>query len=200
MQPENTEINQSTPYQPTPPTTSNKGKNIITLFLLIFFWPVGVILMWLWTKWPLWLKIILTFLPFVLGIALIVMAGILLAVNPSQKISAARNAKRASDISMISSAISLYHSEYSNTYPPAILNATTPLEIGSGSNKADICPFLVPYYVLTLPMDPALGKTSANTNCASYSLGYSLTYNPLTQEVTISAPKAESGAIISTTR
>lgn len=35
---------------------------IITILLLLFFFPLGLFLMWFWTHWPKWLKIILTIL------------------------------------------------------------------------------------------------------------------------------------------
>lgn len=40
----------------------NFVKNIIVIILLIFFYPVGLILMWFWTKWPKWFKLSLTIL------------------------------------------------------------------------------------------------------------------------------------------
>lgn len=40
----------------------NFVKNIIVIILLIFFYPVGLISMWFWTKWPKWLKLSVTIL------------------------------------------------------------------------------------------------------------------------------------------
>ena len=60
--------------KPTPAkSTSNDelsydAKTIITIVLLIGFYPVGLVLMYLWMRWPVWLKVLLTLplVPFVL--------------------------------------------------------------------------------------------------------------------------------------
>lgn len=46
-------------------STSSEGlsedtKNIIVVLLLLFFWPAGVVLMWLWTQWPQWVKVLIS--------------------------------------------------------------------------------------------------------------------------------------------
>lgn len=47
---------------------SYETRTLITIILLLFIYPVGLILMWWWMKnWPLWLKIIIT-IPLVLGV------------------------------------------------------------------------------------------------------------------------------------
>ncbi len=35
-------------------------KNTVVVLLLVFFMPLGLALMWQWTKWPYWLKLIIT--------------------------------------------------------------------------------------------------------------------------------------------
>ena len=35
-------------------------KTIVTILLLIFFNFIGIIVMWVWTKWPLWLKLLIS--------------------------------------------------------------------------------------------------------------------------------------------
>lgn len=47
--------------------TKNQGpsedtKMIVTVLLLLFAMPVGVIVMWFWTDWPQWAKIVITLL------------------------------------------------------------------------------------------------------------------------------------------
>lgn len=39
---------------------SEETKLIVTILLLALAYPVGVLLMWLWTSWPKWLKFIVT--------------------------------------------------------------------------------------------------------------------------------------------
>lgn len=42
---------------------SQDTKMIIVILLLVFFMPVGIILMWLWMTWPKWVKILITLIP-----------------------------------------------------------------------------------------------------------------------------------------
>lgn len=54
-------------------SVSESLKGIITLFLLVVAFPVGVLLMWKWVKWNIFVKIALTFLP--LTILLLILLG-----------------------------------------------------------------------------------------------------------------------------
>lgn len=64
--------------------TSEDTKTIVTVLLLIFIYPIGVIVMWFWTKWPLWLKILLSVLalPIILVVIGFIAATVLVASNP----------------------------------------------------------------------------------------------------------------------
>lgn len=42
-------------------------KTIITLLLLLFFYPLGLIFMWVWMQWKVWLKLLVT-LPLILTV------------------------------------------------------------------------------------------------------------------------------------
>jgi len=66
---------------------SEDTKTIVTVLLLIFFMPVGFILMWFWTKWKVWVKLLVTllFTPVFLFLAGIVAAATLLTVNPGEQ-------------------------------------------------------------------------------------------------------------------
>lgn len=66
-------------------------KSIVTILLLLFFFPLGVILMWFLTKWPVWLKLIIT-IPVTLAIIGILAVAILAAVNPKAQIQKANEA------------------------------------------------------------------------------------------------------------
>lgn len=50
---------------------ANDNKTTITLLLLIFVYPLGLIVMWFLPKWPVWVKILVS-LPIILFIILIV--------------------------------------------------------------------------------------------------------------------------------
>jgi hypothetical protein len=68
-----------TPHQQT--AMSNDTKTIITILLLLFIYPIGLIMAWFWTKWHLWVKIAVT-LPVVLLISLFALT--IVAINPSK--------------------------------------------------------------------------------------------------------------------
>jgi hypothetical protein len=53
---------------------SNDTKTIITVLCLFLFYPLGLILTWVWMRWPKWLKVIIT-LPLLMAAL-----GILLAL------------------------------------------------------------------------------------------------------------------------
>lgn len=72
---------------------STDTKTIITILLLIFIYPVGLILMWFWTSWKRWVKILVS-LPVILLIFLPFLVGILLAaINPPAQIKKANCVK-----------------------------------------------------------------------------------------------------------
>ena len=61
-------------------TETSTDYTVVVVILLLFFWPAGVILMWMWmAQWPAWVKIfittfciLLTIVPFILLLSLIV--------------------------------------------------------------------------------------------------------------------------------
>lgn len=62
---------------------SGDTKTIITIVLLLFVWPVGLILMWLWMKWPIWLKVFLTIIPFIIVIFILFILGTIFVQIPA---------------------------------------------------------------------------------------------------------------------
>lgn len=48
--------------------TSEDTKTIVTVLLLIFFFPIGLILMWLWPAWSKKVKVIITAIGFVVPV------------------------------------------------------------------------------------------------------------------------------------
>ena len=41
-------------------STTESTKNIITLLVLLLAYPIGIIVMWYWTKWEKWVKWLVT--------------------------------------------------------------------------------------------------------------------------------------------
>ncbi len=46
---------------------SYETQTILVVLLLFLFYPVGIILMWLWMKWPMWVKLLIM-LPILCGL------------------------------------------------------------------------------------------------------------------------------------
>lgn len=65
--------------------TSEDTKTLVTVLLLIFFYPAGVILMWVWTKWKMWVKALITALgclPIIFFFFFMIFAAVLAIGNP----------------------------------------------------------------------------------------------------------------------
>jgi hypothetical protein len=65
---------------------SNDTKTIVTVLLLIFAYPVGVIVMWAWPKWVVWVKFLVS-LPivivlFAISFAIVMFSGLLIQKEP----------------------------------------------------------------------------------------------------------------------
>ena len=69
------------PQKITQSGTSNDTKTLVTVLLLIFLYPIGVIVMMLWTSWKLWVKMIVA-APIVLLIVGLLAALLLGLSNP----------------------------------------------------------------------------------------------------------------------
>ncbi len=72
---------------------SENNKAIVTVILLVFVYPVGLLLMWFWTKWPRWAKIIIS-LPLFLAILGILAVALLATINPVKQLNQAKCAQQ----------------------------------------------------------------------------------------------------------
>jgi len=73
----------NSPAQSNPDDT----KTIVTVVLLFFFFPVGIVMMWVWTSWKKSIKVLITVLgclPFVIGIIIFVLAVMYGLMSPTQ--------------------------------------------------------------------------------------------------------------------
>jgi len=78
--------------------TQNQGisentKAIITAILLVFAYPIGLLLMWFWAKWPRWVKIVIS-LPLFLAILGILAVVLLATINPVKQLNQAKCAQQ----------------------------------------------------------------------------------------------------------
>ncbi len=72
---------------------SENNKTIITVILLVFVYPIGLLTMWLWTKWPRWAKIVIS-LPLFLAILSILATALLATINPVKQLNKAKCAQQ----------------------------------------------------------------------------------------------------------
>jgi len=60
---------------------SSETRTIVTVLLLIFIYPVGLVVMWVWAYWPKWLKWFIS-APVIIGIVAIILGFVLIATLP----------------------------------------------------------------------------------------------------------------------
>ena len=125
----------------------------------------------------------------VVAIIALLAASAFVAINPGKRVGNASDAKRWSDVTAIADAISHYAVDYNGTLPSAVNSAsagTTYLFAVAGDSvttakycdalggstyaKRDISSGLVSTYVPTMPLDPDITTTIANTSSTSYYL------------------------------
>jgi prepilin-type N-terminal cleavage/methylation domain-containing protein len=135
----------------------------------------------------------------VIGILAVLFTITLIAINPARQFAQANNTKRGSDTNAILNAIHQYAADNRGSLPAGI--GTTTANIAStGSN---ICAALVTRYLAALPVDPQTNNGTPVTDCAAvggYDTGYTVVSSATDNRVTVAAPDAELGAVISVTR
>lgn len=137
----------------------------------------------------------------VMVFAAVVVVGITL-MNPSGQLKLGRNSERNSHINSILNAVRQNIADNRSGFSCAagLLPTTTKrMASGAGTSTYNIAPCLVPVYMDRLPYDP--GTTTAYfTGVADYNSGYSILQSTSTGQITVSAPYAEAGKVISVTR
>ncbi|MCA9308337.1 MAG: type II secretion system protein [Patescibacteria group bacterium] len=135
----------------------------------------------------------------VIGILTVLLAIVLIAINPGRQFSQANNTKRRSDVNAILNAVHQYSADNQGDLSTinggsGTLPATATDVADSG---ADICDALVPTYIAELPTDPTDGTEFSS--CTTYSADYQISIGA-GNRITVSAPAAELGETISVTR
>ena len=179
--------------------TSDDTKTIVTVLLLIFLYPVGVIVMWFWTNWPKWVKILISLgvILFILVIFGLLASVVLVAINPVGMVHKANDTQRRSDVGEIIIAVNHYVTDHKGQLPPGLSSVGSVPEIIDSTGKgAEFCNALVPAYLSKLPVDP---KGGVYVDCNSYDTKYQVLVSPSGQ-ITISAPNAELSAPIAVTK
>lgn len=134
----------------------------------------------------------------VIGILAVLLAIVLIAINPARQFAQANNTQRASDVNAILNGVHQFMADNNGTTPAALTAS------GSGtiaSTDIDICDDLVPVYLAALPADPQTGDPIDEAGCAGvYATNYTITRSATNNRITVSAPGAELGQVISVTR
>ena len=115
----------------------------------------------------------------VIGILAVLLAIVLIAINPARQFKQANDTKRRSDVTAILNAIDQYGADNHGTLPGTITSTATNI------SKAgiDLCDSLVTQYIAALPTDPTtgtdgttVGKAVNKAACAAtYDTGYQVT-------------------------
>src|SRR6266513_373123 len=105
----------------------------------------------------------------VIGILAILLAIVLIAINPAKQFGQANDTKRSSDVNQILNAINQYMADNKGQVPanmPAAGAAAVNIKSGAVGNVGDICASLVTKYVAALPQDPS-SNNGTQLNCGA---------------------------------
>ncbi len=133
----------------------------------------------------------------VIGILGILLAIVLIAINPARQFAQANNTARRSDVTALLNAIHQYSADNKGKLPAGITGVVQ--EISNAG--AGICGLISPKYISALPVDPDDALSDPFVDCTAYDTGYTVVNTA--GRVTVSAPGAEAidgAVIISVTR
>jgi type IV pilus assembly protein PilA len=145
----------------------------------------------------------------VIGILGILLAIVLIAINPARQFKQANNTKRANDAATLLNAIHQYGADHKGVLP-ADMPAAADGDVEISAAGANICADIMPTYVASLAVDPTrdggAGEGVVITDCATanYTTGYLVSVDT-DGRVTVTADLTavdviEGGAKISVTR
>lgn len=95
----------------------------------------------------------------VIGILGILIAVVLVAVNPSRQFASARDTQRRADLYAVTNGVYQYATEHNGSIPVQI--TTNPTDVGTGG--LNLAADLVPTYIPSIPKDPGPTSTDATT-------------------------------------
>lgn len=126
----------------------------------------------------------------VIGILAILLAIVLVAINPGRQFEQANDTKRSSDINAILNAIHQYAADNQGNLPFTIA-ADTPVDLSStglGAGAETFCTNLIPIYMAALPTDPTLNTDPIQpADCAgTWDTGYVASRSATNNRVTVS--------------
>jgi type IV pilus assembly protein PilA len=137
----------------------------------------------------------------VIGILAILLAIVLIAINPARQFAQANNTKRNADVVAILNAISQYAADNKGQLPPG-MPASGATEQYISTTGANICGALVPQYLAALPSDPTAANGGSNipAACSNYDTGYWVSVGSSNRVTVMATYQAPATASISATR
>jgi hypothetical protein len=69
--------------QPMAQSSGDDTRTIVTILLLFFSYPIGLIVMWFWARWKSWVKILVS-LPVIFIVLILILAVLAAALNPEK--------------------------------------------------------------------------------------------------------------------
>ena len=138
----------------------------------------------------------------VIGILSVLLAIVLIAINPARQFSQANDTKRRSDINAILNAVHQYAADHKGNIT-ALNIATSVQNIGVGAGLSDMCALLVPEYMAALPVDPLINNgapVTAPCPATGYDTGYNIIRSATNNRITVGATGEIPVAPINVTR
>jgi len=129
----------------------------------------------------------------VIGILAILLAIVLIAINPAKQFGQANDTKRRSDVNAILNAIDQYMADNKGV-PPAgipVSPAAAKHIADAAGGGVDLCLVLTTKYLATLPSDPTAGNPTGSIPqpCpATYDTGYTVVASGTDSRITVAAP------------
>lgn len=141
----------------------------------------------------------------VIGILAVLLAIVLIAINPARQFSQANNTKRRNDVLQLLNAVHQYAAENRGNLVPLSIPQESPSTAGAqvSGQGVNICSFLVPRYISALPVDPLTNNGTAIASCSAdpnYATSYRIIQSVSDNRLTVEAPAAELGETITVTR
>ena len=145
----------------------------------------------------------LTLIEVLITIVLVAILGgfVIVSLNPVGQFASARNNQRLSNLNTILNSISQNAADNKGNFTcsAGAVPSTSTKRMATGAGNYDIASCLIPIYVSVLPFDPK-DPLAHFTSQSDYDTGSVITRNASTGAVTLSAPSAESGKVISVSR
>ena len=135
----------------------------------------------------------------VLGIVTTLSVIFIVAINPAKESARSRNNQRELGVRIMLDAVYKNKLDSRGDFDCAAGSIPTASSSSMATSTYDIAPCLIPAYLNNLPNDPE-DSAAYYSSTTDYNTGYYIIKNITTGRITISAPSAELGKIISVTR